>query len=370
MISKLQLFLLTGLLCASSGIAAQTTRLLLISEEGDYIGQGQTYDLDESDGAFSASVNFDDGVTINFDGESLDFNLDFAHPEYRQYSEFLEGPYPGARRFPFNSPTGPGLSVSGNGRGCNNLYGEFDVLEVEIAAGSVVSFAADFVQHCEGPDEPALHGEIRYQASGQPYPSAPDRDGDAIPDTLDNCLEEPNPGQGDVDLDAFGNSCDQQWTNTNIHMESQEGDSIGRGKTYDFYLKDGYITGTQNHSNGVSIAFDGRDSWSLRFSAPGDAVLTPGEYKGATRYPFNEPDEPGLSVSGAGRGCSDVSGEFTVHAVEFGPDDEVLKFDASFIQYCGSSSAALTGRVILNGDKPDLIFHGDFEQEPLNRVKR
>jgi hypothetical protein len=52
---------------------------------------------------------------------------------------------------PFQGSDQPGLSVSGDGRGCNTLTGRFEVLEaVYRSSGDVVSFAADFEQHCEG----------------------------------------------------------------------------------------------------------------------------------------------------------------------------------------------------------------------------
>jgi hypothetical protein len=41
----------------------------------------------------------------------------------------------------------------------------FDILEVEYdPSGDVVSFAADFEQHCEG-DDPALFGSIHYNST-------------------------------------------------------------------------------------------------------------------------------------------------------------------------------------------------------------
>src|SRR5262249_31089976 len=77
----------------------------------------------------------------------------------------VPGMYEGATRYPFQSPTHAGLDISGDGRGCNESTGRFGVLESSFdASGNVLSFAADFEQHCEG-DAPALYGAIRFQST-------------------------------------------------------------------------------------------------------------------------------------------------------------------------------------------------------------
>ena len=43
-----------------------------------------------------------------------------------------------------------------------------------------------------------------------------DRDGDGVPDSVDNCPDTPNPNQKNLDKDAFGDSCDQDWDNDGI----------------------------------------------------------------------------------------------------------------------------------------------------------
>jgi hypothetical protein len=156
------------LLMSTSGVYAQTTLLTLASQPGDYIGQGQQRTLAAADGWFSANSNFDNGVSLSFHGNdpSVWWYLDFAAPGHLRLAP---GVYEHATRFPFQAATAPGLSVSGEGRGCNTLTGRFEVFEATYGpSGEVLTFAADFEQHCEGAG-PALSGSIRYNAG--PLPS-------------------------------------------------------------------------------------------------------------------------------------------------------------------------------------------------------
>lgn len=156
------------LLISTSGAYAQTTLLSLNSQPGDYIGQGQQRTLTVADGRFSANSNFDNGVSLSFYGNdpSVWWYLDFAAPGNLRLAP---GVYEHATRFPFQEPTAPGLNVSGEGRGCNTLTGRFEVFEVSYGpSGEVLTFAADFEQHCEGLGA-ALSGSIRYNAG--PVPS-------------------------------------------------------------------------------------------------------------------------------------------------------------------------------------------------------
>lgn len=143
-------------------VAAQSTLLFMHSQPGDYIGAGVTRAWTPLDGNFTATRNFDNGVSVHFNGGPDWWFLDFAAA---QDALLAPGSYDGATRFPFQSPTTPGLSVSGTGRGCNTLTGRFDVFEVVYGPNdTILAFAANFEQHCEGAS-PALFGSIRFQAS-------------------------------------------------------------------------------------------------------------------------------------------------------------------------------------------------------------
>jgi hypothetical protein len=142
----------------------------MVSDPGDYIGGGQTYYFTPADGSFFAT-GFLGGVTIRFNTPSYSewWYLDFAA---RDGEPLVVGSYPDAERYPFQGPGHPGLSIVGDGRGCNTLTGSFEVTEIEYGQDfEVLAFRATFEQHCEGA-EPALRGEVMFNAD-TPTAAAP-----------------------------------------------------------------------------------------------------------------------------------------------------------------------------------------------------
>ncbi|MGW2831820.1 hypothetical protein [Streptomyces sp. NPDC001286] len=145
-------------------------------------------------------------------------------------------------------------------------------------------------------------------------------------------------------------------TEGSFSFSGDDGDYISGGRSYT------YATASQdrmnvsgNTDNGVvTVSVDGAngDWWTLNLAAPTGKALTPGTYTGATRYPFNEATEPGLSLSGNGRGCNQLTGTFTISAVEFGPQGYVKKLDASFEQHCEGSTPAARGEVHIENPAP------------------
>ena len=288
---------------------AQTTILFLDSQPGDYIGGGVQHTVTPATGSFTASRNFDNGVSISVNTTGGVWSLAFAAPGD---ATLTPGTYDNATRWPFQSPTNPGLSISGMGRGCNTLTGNFIVREaVYGATGEVQAFAADFEQHCEG-GAAALLGSIRVNSS-VPFTPPP-----------------PPPTDG----------------TTAIVMNSETGDYIGQGLQRMYTPADGTFVAARNFDNGVTIAFNGGSiTWNLAFAAPGDALLVPGSYENATRWPFQSPTGPGLSVSGSGRGCNTLTGRFDVLEVVYGAGGQVLRFAADFEQHCEGMEPALFGGV-------------------------
>jgi hypothetical protein len=117
------------------------------------------------DATFGVRRNSSQGVTITSQGFEF-WSLTFVAPGRLP---LIPGAYENARRYLLQPPDAPGLEVSGTGRACSTLTGRFDVLDASyLPGGDVESFAADFVQHCEGL-APALFGSIRFNSNLQQF---------------------------------------------------------------------------------------------------------------------------------------------------------------------------------------------------------
>lgn len=128
-----------------------------------------------------------------------------------------------------------------------------------------------------------------------------------------------------------------------VVLKSEVGDFVGDGKTHQLTSENGKLSARAKPRE-VNIFFDGDDDWSLDFVAPEGKRLEPGTYPSAQRAPFQNPIKPGLSVSGAGRGCNKLAGSFVVKSVEIS-GEKLRRFNAEFEQFCDENKVPLRGSV-------------------------
>ncbi len=401
---------LVVLVATTASSAFALTQIDFVSDAGDYIGGGQIFSLTPADGPITATKS-GSGVNINFSGlvagVPTNWSLTFVPIEAMP---LVPGNYPSAQRFPLQSPKRPGLDISGAGRGCNTLTGKFTLYEATFdAGGNVISFGADAEQHCEGATA-ALHARIRFNSNVPLITSAPqsipglpqevyertlvtldgsqsyDPDGQIVawqwsqtsgpavllesPTTAIARFRAPNvpPGGADVQLrlDVADNSGNHAIDVVNVHVFDQHDrrswltwrsppdDYIGQGRPLNFTADDGDATlGTLLFGVPAADVFfhgDAFNSWTLDFAAPNGAVLLPGAYLSAERFPFQSAGRPGLDVYGSGRGCNTLSGQFTV--LEFDSAASPARFGARFVQSCEGFMPALRGTVLFNAIAP------------------
>jgi hypothetical protein len=391
-----------ALLVAGQTLVAHAgTGMKFISTPGDYIGQGttQTYSAPAATITSSGATGY---VTVSVTEGGHWWYLDFAAP---QNTPLARGSYPNAARYPFNSPLAGGLSISGDGRGCNTLKGWFQVLEYELDINNnVVKLAIDFEQNCEV-TMPPLYGSVRVN-SNKPL-SVPELQAVAGADfgvysgqsaTLDGSqsfsrrrpgsltyqwtqlngppvvLSNPNvvkptfmapdvPLTGgtlqfrlDVTEGGARKSLDNvvvlvQSANaprTQVSFHGDPGDYITGGQSYEYDTTNAVINFSRNSASGVSLNVSGSTWWYLDTAPPNGAPFTTGTYLNAQRYPFQAASVPGLSLSGDGRGCNTLTGQFTVYQAQFDSSGNPEVLDVSFEQHCEGLPPAAYGQVLLN----------------------
>ncbi|MFC6285881.1 hypothetical protein ACFP3Q_01225 [Nocardioides sp. GCM10027113] len=138
--------------------------------DGHYVSSGERSYTPET-ASISASGT-PSRVTVNVAGGGEWWDADFAAPEGQQLTAGTT--YAGARRFPFQAPGEPGLDVSGSGRGCNQVWGDFTVHEATYdEAGALTAFAVTFEHRCESESSTPLYGSIAWQATSPARPAQP-----------------------------------------------------------------------------------------------------------------------------------------------------------------------------------------------------
>jgi hypothetical protein len=164
---KLFSWLIVILLFPYPALAGQSI-LWFKSSPGDYIGQGREYFFSDGIDATITGEKWGNGYLFHMTNESYvpwpNSNWWYLMIEAAKGMSLSVGIYEDAMRSPFNDATHPGISLYGDGRGCNQSAGRFQVLEIERGEyDNIVKFAADFEQRCEITGPP-LYGSIRFNS--------------------------------------------------------------------------------------------------------------------------------------------------------------------------------------------------------------
>jgi hypothetical protein len=145
-----------------------TTRLVMSSDSGDFVGQGLQYSFDPTDGNIEA-VGTRQSFSFSINAGQEWWSGDFAPSQGDIFAP--NSTWTGAQRTPFRGASA-GVDVNGDSRGCNTVIGQLHVIDATYAPdGTMKTFGVTFDQHCEGA-QPALHGEFDWRL-GDKTPPAP-----------------------------------------------------------------------------------------------------------------------------------------------------------------------------------------------------
>ncbi|HEX2827759.1 MAG TPA: FG-GAP-like repeat-containing protein [Burkholderiales bacterium] len=225
------------------------TVLTMTGAPGAYITQGtQVYSPATGNFQITLGDRTNDGVV---DALSLWYTEpNFTHWWSFEVSTFqlgvnlLPGVYKDAQRAAFVQPGHPGLDLSGDGRGSNQVFGTFVVnfIQVDYSGSSprLLSFSADYEHHSESPGAPPVTGTFRYNFGNgsivpEPVIELADEGIDtvrasidyALPDNVENLVL-----TGSANLNGTGNAAGNDIT-------GNSGDNVLEGRSGNDTLRGG-----------------------------------------------------------------------------------------------------------------------------------
>ncbi|WP_194867378.1 hypothetical protein [Pseudoalteromonas sp. PPB1] len=143
-----------------------------------------------------------------------------------------------------------------------------------------------------------------------------------------------------------------------IAILGNSGEYISDGKDYVF------TTGTEKISIEtwtedelvLHMELEG-ESWSFSIAAPEGERFEAKHYKNVHRHPFQEGVQAGLEVSGADRGCNEISGDFEIDSISYtGGIPSALSL--SYRQFCENEQHPIRGTVIIEIQKAKMLMTG------------
>jgi len=148
-----------GVRRAGISVPLEGNYVVLQSDKGDFVGQGQTYTYTPADAHINVKAK-GGHLYITIVGDER-WSGNFQVPD--NLKQLQPGYYDGLKRYPFHNPVKGGLDWSGEGRGSNKLTGWFAIDSVTYDNNVLTAINIRFEQHSEGAS-PALHGRIHWSA--------------------------------------------------------------------------------------------------------------------------------------------------------------------------------------------------------------
>jgi hypothetical protein len=288
MLSAVAMFV-TAVVSAPTPSSPAQTLYQYNSQPGDYIGGGisNSYTPANATIGLSGSAN---SVFFYVNTAIESWSIPLTAPVGEQLHP---GTYYNAEGA-FQTGRAPGLYVSGDGRGCDQIYGTFAINQIATdVSGNVTLLDATFTQQCESDTAPLLQGIVKFNALPLSY-----------------------------------------------SFVSDPGDYIGQGVTKSYqgatslFSLNGGDTFLQYDVSGQ------RDYWTALIAPPTGQHLRVHSYK-TKRSP--DKTNAGLDVFGDGRGCNTSTGTLNITAITFDAQGNVTSLSATFDQHCEGQTPALHG---------------------------
>lgn len=158
------------LLSLLSHFASATPSYLYYTGDG-YVAGGKTDTISSLDGFdFSVDPFGTNALTISINDFATNPVLQTAQWFLFMLSapsglDLQVGTYENATRAPFQAFDSPGLWFAGNGRGSNQITGNFRILDIVFENNALSTLAVDFMQNEENGYSGQTYGSLRYQSA-------------------------------------------------------------------------------------------------------------------------------------------------------------------------------------------------------------
>jgi hypothetical protein len=117
---------------------------------------------------------------------------------------------------------------------------------------------------------------------------------------------------------------------------------ITEGKTFQFSSpRDQFSVYDQKAGQILIEVTTGQDSWEIELATADGHAFQRGRYEKAQRNGFADAGHPGITVSGAGRRCNEVAGNFVVKEVAYDSAGRLKRLLVDAVQYCDASRPPL-----------------------------
>lgn len=363
----------------------------LVSEANDFLLQGQTLDISADINSIISSKH----ISI-YNGSN---HFEFSPPPNQ---ELATKAYLNAIRAPFNeNPFQAGMSVGYDGRGCNEVVGEFYIYELDTQS-TRPKLSLDFKQRCKE-QTGWLRGQIRINSdlavpSPLPVPiiltdKVSYKEGDILtldlstsfsktstisqykleqlsgtPLNITNDLKQIitlpiNLKLGGEDIsfkltttDATGLS---YATTHTIHVSSKsdmetylsipltQGETISDSLAWNLDSNNSlfYLTGNNNN---IYTYIKSNKFWALNFTAPSNNTLQVTSYPQVALSTFDKENTAGLNIYTQDKNCSETYGNFEIKTLHY-ENNKPVSLRANFEQFCDSPTAVpLKGELAIN----------------------
>ena len=289
------------------GLRDGATAIELVSDPGDYIGQGETYRYSQANARITVG-RVNSGISITVEGDE-DWTGSFrprdvtTRPEIGRFEDAV-------------------ISWEGDHRACGSTNGWFEIESLAYEGDRLVELELNFVQYCrEIGTGPALHGDISWSAYDTTEPPGP-------VDPPPGDLWQPDPAA----VPASGDY---------VYLSSGPGDYIGQGEehlfsppgeTFEVYARGGHL---------AYVVEPVRLRSSFQVMNVIDRIQT-GYYPGLQREGFSNPYTGGFSLTLGSRGCNESRSWVVVDEVSFEGED-VSHIEMRFEQYCDAGTDPVRG---------------------------